>query len=640
LEECDTSLPAVLTSVLSRTLVKDGGQPSVRIGDRMIPYDSNFQLFMSTSAPNPHFLPATSIRVALVNFTVTQVGLEEQLLSQAVAYERPDLEAVSSQLLVEIAADKKQLHNIEESVLGQISSAGEDILDNTALIANLSAAQTKATRVEQRVAATEATATIVAQSRDTYRPLAMRGALLYSVVSMLGTVDPMYQYSLQYFQKLFELCLLDESVHGAEHVSAARAAKGQSNRAKGSSRPGSATSDAKSSTRKPPARRGKAASSGASTGGASDASSDHGGSANINVAALTQGIPGLTPDDLFTRVREQVARVSSIVFDNIQRGLFEKDKVLLAFLLATRLLQSTNAVTRTEVGLLLRGAGIVDREEQAMNPSTRYDPTDHFASDDDSDSGGGLPPRPSDDALAILSAPLSSAGWDLVCALVQQVPQFAWLKDHVEDNYHEWAQWRAHMTPHASPLPGGMDRHTSAFQKLLLVKAFSPDKLVFGISGLVRDVLGQEYLTPPGVSLAQVYTETDPTTPCVFVLSQGADPTQRLLEFAARMKMASRLQVVALGQGQGERAERLIRRAAVEGDWVLLQNCHLAKSWLPELARLLDSYRKNKREMSSDFRLWLTSFPAPYFPVSILQHGIKVTNEPPKGVRANMQRSF
>ena len=73
-----------------------------------------------------------------------------------------------------------------------------------------------------------------------------------------------------------------------------------------------------------------------------------------------------------------------------------------------------------------------------------------------------------------------------------------------------------------------------------------------------------------------------------------------------------------------------------EGTWVLLQNCHLAPSFMPDLERILE----NDEDSNEEFRIWLTSMPSNVFPVTILMKGIKMTYEPPRGLKNNLLRSF
>lgn len=98
--------------------------------------------------------------------------------------------------------------------------------------------------------------------------------------------------------------------------------------------------------------------------------------------------------------------------------------------------------------------------------------------------------------------------------------------------------------------------------------------------------------------------------------------------------MQDRLKVCSLGQGQGPEAARLMDEGQKTGNWVCLENCHYYTSWMPELEKLQE--KMDPGLINPEYRLWLTTFSSPNFPVPVLQSGVKITNEPPKGLKANM----
>uniref|UniRef100_A0A1I8HFN9 AAA domain-containing protein n=1 Tax=Macrostomum lignano TaxID=282301 RepID=A0A1I8HFN9_9PLAT len=280
------------------------------------------------------------------------------------------------------------------------------------------------------------------------------------------------------------------------------------------------------------------------------------------------------------------------------RGLFEKHKLLFSFQMTAKILEASGKLNMDEYDFFLRGGVVLDRDNQMDNPVPNW---------------------------------LSETGWDNISEL-DKLANFHGIITSFEQYPRDWHIWYTSSEPENAALPGEWDNATNEFQRMLIVRSLREDRVSFCSTSFIVNNLGSKFVEPP------VVEESNCKTPLIFVLSPGVDPTNGLMQLAETFKMARKFQALSLGQGQSPTATKLIKEGVSQGHWVFLANCHLSMSWMPQLDKLIEQL--NYHEVHPDFRLWLSSSPHPNFPIAILQAGIKMTTEPPKGLKANMKRLY
>ena len=287
------------------------------------------------------------------------------------------------------------------------------------------------------------------------------------------------------------------------------------------------------------------------------------------------------------------------LYRNVCRSLLEKDKLLFSFLLTSRIMGGKGEIDEDIWFFLLTGGLGMDNKN----------------------------PNPAPDWL-------SPKSWDEICRL-SELKHFNGFKADFIEHVHSWKIIYDSLTPQDELFPG-IFAEEKGLSRLCALRCIRPDKLVLAIQQFVSDIMGDKFIKPPPFDLQSCYSDSSAIVPLVFILSPGSDPMGAVFRAADQLKTT--VDPISLGQGQGPKAEKLIQRAKEKGTWVVLQNCHLAPSWMTTLEKICEELDPD--DTHPGFRLWCTTYPSDVFPVAVLQNGVKMTNEPPKGLRANLLGSY
>ncbi|XP_058026240.1 dynein axonemal heavy chain 9-like [Ahaetulla prasina] len=312
------------------------------------------------------------------------------------------------------------------------------------------------------------------------------------------------------------------------------------------------------------------------------------------------------PDEILKqRVNNLIDSITFSVFQYTTRGLFECDKLTYTAQVTFQILLKNKEISAMELNFLLR--------YPAQTGVTS--PVDF----------------------------LTNQSWGGIKAL-SSMEQFRNLDRDIEGSAKRWKKFVESECPEKEKFPQEW-KNKSALQHLCMMRALRPDRMTYAVRDFVEEKLGSKYIAGRSLDFATSYEESGPATPMFFILSPGVDPLKDVEKHGKKLGYTfnnRNFHNVSLGQGQEIVAEQALDLAAAKGHWVILQNIHLVAKWLSSLEKKLEQHSEGSHP---DFRIFISAEPAAspeshLIPQGILENSIKITNEPPTGMHANLHKAL
>lgn len=124
------------------------------------------------------------------------------------------------------------------------------------------------------------------------------------------------------------------------------------------------------------------------------------------------------------------------------------------------------------------------------------------------------------------------------------------------------------------------------FAWIPLIRCLKPELTTQAIRRYVAKSLGKYFITPIIFSVKDAFMDSKCHTPLLLILTPGNDPMEQIKKLSEEKQRL--ITPVSLGKGQGEKAKQLIKKVKSGPGWIVLQNCHLSKSFLPELEQIIE----------------------------------------------------
>ncbi|XP_026672559.1 dynein heavy chain 8, axonemal-like [Ceratina calcarata] len=207
IEDVAEDLDPVLDNLLEKNFIKIGTSLKVKLGDKEVDIHEDFRLYITTKLPNPAYTPEIFARTAIIDFTVTLKGLEDQLLGRVILTEKKELETEKTQLIADVTANNRKIKELEANLLQKLTTVEGPLIEDMELMSVLNVTKHTAAEINEKLSIAKDTELRIDTAREEFRPVATRGSVLYFLICDMSLVNCMYQTSLVQFLERFDISM-------------------------------------------------------------------------------------------------------------------------------------------------------------------------------------------------------------------------------------------------------------------------------------------------------------------------------------------------------------------------------------------------------------------------------------------------
>jgi len=589
-------IPPETEPFLNMDIVVVNGQNHLNLNDNVEVFlHPNFKVFFICYLTNPSFNPELYGRISIINFSVTKSGLTEQLLSVIINQEAPAEEIERMSILQKQSLLNETINKMESEILEKLNVSNETLLDNDSLILSLEESKRLSDEAIIQIASSKSTEERIEKFRMGYFSLAKLATLLFFTICEMYYVEEIYQFSITWFIK-------------------------------------------------------------------------------DNLIKAIKDIGIQDRGHLDKRVELLKKNLLKTSYNTICRSLLNKDKILLSFLLLLRYLQDQEIILNEELQFLFsdmitENIPDVKMKEQIANKPEFMDKikwekiikldtlkefkgiyqeildnldnwkeyanlTDEIISEYNANIiNDNISLNNTSVILNINNLNLINTNINL--PINTEMTNIE-INTEVNKEENKINEQNKPLEKSFEILPNENLNKIHCVKKLLILKIFHPDKLIFYAKKYISEILSEKLAQIPLYSLNEMLDLSMNSLPLMLLMTPGLDPSNDVRKLSE--ESGKELYMISLGQGQTEKALKSIKFCQDRGHWVYLQNLHLVPHFMKNLENIINNMSIKEKDISPQFRLWISALPSNNILSSILVNSLKMTLESPIEIKANITK--